>query len=143
MSVNTLQIINNGLSIVNTQQLSNNDKWQAKSALDDDECIVKFDGELDILLQLDFCPSKNGNPQTCSCIHVLHDPNICWCWSVSKYLLAFFVTTGTDIPLMDAQHQKIKNYCSTFLSMPLTCHLISITMFYSKPAILQRCVCFP
>lgn len=55
---------------------------------DNDECIVKLDGKLEILSQLDFCPSKNGNPQTCSCLHVLRDPNIRW--SVSKYLLAFF-----------------------------------------------------
>ncbi len=66
MSENTPQVINNDESIVNTQQHINNDKWQAKSALDDDECIVKLNGELDILSQLDFSPSKNGYLQTFS-----------------------------------------------------------------------------
>ena len=93
MSVNTLlevevEVINNDESVVTTRQLINNDKRRAKSALDDDECIVKLDGELDVLSQLDFCPFKNGRHQTCSCLHVLRDPNIRW--SVSKYLLAFF-----------------------------------------------------
>ena len=111
MSVNTLlevevEVINNDESVVTTRQLINNDKRRAKSALDDDECIVKLDGELDVLSQLDFCPFKNGRHQTCSCLHVLRDPNIRW--SVSKYLLAFFKK--------DKFHQgKLFQFLSTLL----------------------------
>ena len=68
----------------------------------DDNYIIKLEGELENLSLPDHCTKKTGSgPLKCSCLHVLHDQNVCW--AVSKYLLALFKkdTFNQDTTLID------------------------------------------